>query len=374
MSMKLRLTNEQVVDKYLNNVSIRELSKICSCSPNKILKILKDKGVHQSNKRPKGILQLQQDKIFAMHDAGMSCYAISRELGTAHAAIGSIIKKSGRETNGLTADHNNLLKDSYDKILDLYINGTNVYQISKILNRPSGAIYTLLKNNNVEIWDSKYSLNIDYFKYIDTPNKAYILGLMASDGCVRDTGAIRLSLQMGDRHIIESMRTELGYGGPLMTIVRENRKHKDMCLLQVCRMSMYRDLLKLGIIPNKSLILQFPTFNQVPEIYISDYIRGYFDGDGCICVRPKYKSLYCNFVSSTLFIDKLKPYLETKEIVGGRVYKPVRPETSHLYYGIKTEAIKLLNFMYSSMTPTSLYLHRKYKKARHFLTSQSPRG
>jgi len=40
------------------------------------------------------------------------------------------------------------------------------------------------------------------------------------------------------------------------------------------------DLIALGCIPRKSLLLKFPTSNQVPEHLIRHFIRGYFDGDG----------------------------------------------------------------------------------------------
>ena len=42
------------------------------------------------------------------------------------------------------------------------------------------------------------------------------------------------------------------------------------------------DAYKLGVVYNKSLVLTFPTFDIVPEKYMNHFIRGYFDGDGCV--------------------------------------------------------------------------------------------
>lgn len=57
---------------------------------------------------------------------------------------------------------------------------------------------------------------------------------------------------------------------------------------QAYRISIYSkelsdDLTKLGCFQNKSLKLKFPTSKQVPDKLIHHFMRGYFDGDGCIC-------------------------------------------------------------------------------------------
>ena len=49
---------------------------------------------------------------------------------------------------------------------------------------------------------------------------------------------------------------------------------------------MANDLINLGCIPNKSLILLPP---KLKDEFISHFIRGYFDGDGSI---GKYKNRY----------------------------------------------------------------------------------
>lgn len=47
-------------------------------------------------------------------------------------------------------------------------------------------------------------------------------------------------------------------------------------------MELCEDLEKLGGIKNKSLVLNFPTSSIVPDYLLNHFIRGYFDGDGCI--------------------------------------------------------------------------------------------
>ena len=44
----------------------------------------------------------------------------------------------------------------------------------------------------------------------------------------------------------------------------------------------FSDLNKLGVVERKSLILTFPTEQQVPKHLMPHFIRGYFDGDGSV--------------------------------------------------------------------------------------------
>ena len=70
------------------------------------------------------------------------------------------------------------------------------------------------------------------------------------------------------------------------------------------------DLKKLGCVENKSLILTFPSKEQVPEEFIYHFIRGYFDGDGSICKKEKSNctNYSINIVGTESFIKSLSQY------------------------------------------------------------------
>ena len=59
-----------------------------------------------------------------------------------------------------------------------------------------------------------------------------------------------------------------------------NNNRQNQYKICVCGTKIHHDLEKHGCVENKSLILQFPT--TVPEELMHHFIRGYFDGDGCI--------------------------------------------------------------------------------------------
>lgn len=90
--------------------------------------------------------------------------------------------------------------------------------------------YGVSKSYIIKLWSNAnienkklhriYHLNDDYFNTIDTKDKAYFLGLLASDGNVlnRNNGQsiiIKLSLQSADAYILERFKYYIGSDKPL---------------------------------------------------------------------------------------------------------------------------------------------------------------
>jgi intein-encoded DNA endonuclease-like protein len=74
---------------------------------------------------------------------------------------------------------------------------------------------------------------------------------------------------------------------------------------------MNQDLINLGCVPNKSLILKFPTEEQVPEKFLSHFIRGFFDGDGSV-TKNKIHAVDISFCSVETFLIPLSNFLKSK--------------------------------------------------------------
>ena len=112
----------------------------------------------------------------------------------------------------------------------------------------------------------------------------------------------------------------------------------------------------------KSLILKYPTYNQVPQELSKHFIRGYFDGDGCI-------SRYVHNTCITPHIELLetKQMLEQVLLHSGisAKYKHDKrhaEETWSLEWS-KQEGIDFINYLYQDC---SIYLNRKYKLYQFF--------
>ena len=119
----------------------------------------------------------------------------------------------------------------------------------------------------------------DYFKVIDTDEKAYWLGFIAADGTVVSNGrkyGVTLDLQPGDLHWLERFRDTIAPGAKIT-------KHGERSYsVSIGSKEMFQDLLALGIGPRKSNTLEWPC---VPESLVIPFLLGYFDGDGSFTQR-----------------------------------------------------------------------------------------
>jgi hypothetical protein len=103
---------------------------------------------------------------------------------------------------------------------------------------------------------------------------AYILGLWFADGCIYGGRMFDITLHTKDKYILKQVANELGYEGNLYDYVdRQAARLNFSCVV------IYNDIIALGGQENKSLTIKFP---EIPKEYLPDFIRGYFDGDGCI--------------------------------------------------------------------------------------------
>jgi hypothetical protein len=209
------------------------------------------------------------------------------------------------------------------KIIELYSAKIVPRDISKILNVSRSDVQnTIIRfnvpKNFINPRSKKYSINENIFNFIDTEEKAYFLGLLYADGCNSDSGYVTLSLIEEDKYILEKFKTFLDYSGPILD-AKTNKKYKNSqkaFRLNFCNQKISKDLINLGCFQRKTFTLEFPTQKQVPESLLHHFVRGYFDGDGCI-TWGKVKNYNCikgllTFVCNKNFGTKLKEYLTTR--------------------------------------------------------------
>lgn len=189
-----------------------------------------------------------------------------------------------------------------------------------------------------------YSYNRSFFKSINK-HSAYLLGYICADGCVSKEG--KLMFVTKDKDLLEKINFTLQSNKPLKC--KDGKYFK----LEFRSHEIYDDLLRLGIVPKKPL-RAYPV--NLPRETYPDFIRGYFDGDGCFAYHVSY-DIYKSMITSSNYkiLKWINSVLPTQR---GTIYKRT-PACSELRYGF-WDTLRLGNFIYKNLTPMDIYLPRKF--------------
>ncbi len=205
----------------------------------------------------------------------------------------------------------------------------------------------------------KYSCNDSYFEVINTPEKAYWLGFIAADGCVMSRGNVIkllvIILNEKDKTHLERFKKAINSNHKLY-----QQKNRNQYGISINSPKMFDDLVNNGIVPRKSKILRYPP--TIPDEYNKDFIRGYFDGDGCFSIHenlPRF-SLYSGskpMLQSVLSIldDDLSFSFPYKVTLNRRNYA--------IDIGAKKNVMKIYDYFYNNRC---LYLIRKRNKIKNY--------
>lgn len=198
----------------------------------------------------------------------------------------------------------------------------------------------------------KYTVNENYFDIIDTPNKAYIIGLLAADGSNNEKeGEIRLSLQERDVDILYKINECIGSNRPLAVRKFQKETWQDSYTLVINSHHMSDRLSEIGIVQKKSLILDFP--KDIPRNLIPNMLRGYIDGDGWI--QPHL----IGFMSTDKFCYQAQKYLMDYLDIDSVVMNMKRSYNIHTKTLYITGIKNLIPFAYSLYEDSELCLERK---------------
>jgi hypothetical protein len=146
----------------------------------------------------------------------------------------------------------------------------------------------------------KYNFNESFFENIDCESKAYALGLIYSDGNIHVNGNsyyIIFGQSEERKDIVYKLNDILDSEANVHEIIKGS---KLFYYIKICSKKMYDDLEKWGISPNKSLTILFP--QNIGNTLMPHFIRGLFDGDGCIWNGKRKKILIHEWGNSRMKI------------------------------------------------------------------------
>jgi len=205
--------------------------------------------------------------------------------------------------------------------------------------------------------NKKYDVDETFFDIIDTKEKAYFLGLIYSDGSVSDRALI-IGLQERDGDILLKLGNKIMYTGSTTMMYSKNSNHQNSCVLRLYSRDLVNALEKLGCGRRKTYSLKLPAISK--ELY-SHFIRGVFDGDGCI--TNKQIGYYFSITGNKEFLEEINSILVKKLNI-----KPCKisrkNKSSELFgaiqYSKNSDLLKIRDYIYKDCE--DLYIERKYTK------------
>jgi hypothetical protein len=251
-----------------------------------------------------------------------------------------------------------------EKIKELRCENNGITKIARLLNKSTDTIRKYLVYlgelseipKNVGGRKRKYNVDDNFFEKIDNEYNAYILGFIYADGCILERNQFSITVKRDDEYILEKINICMKSNFPIVRYSSkydENHKATDKSSLRITSKKIIEDLYKLGCTKRKSDTLTFP---KIDKVYIRDFMRGYFDGDGTVFLVQE-DDIRFGIISTKEFCDsflKLLPYNGKTEI-----HKEYRCEKNVYYISLGGKYVikKIYDFLYDN---SNIYLTRKY--------------
>jgi len=218
---------------------------------------------------------------------------------------------------------------------------------------------------------AKLPINENFFQNW-TPKMSYVLGFVVADGCIgvkriRKKDGIKnyyFNITTKDKPHLENIKKAMNAQQKIYSKSSGYTKRKDYYFIQIGHQEICKDLLRLGIRPRKTHNLE-PI--KIPNKYFSDFVRGFFDGDGTVYIynvngTPQIKA---GFISTRLsFLAEFNkqlcknlgiPIKSIHRTIDKRGKKKMAQFNTYFYI---SDCEKLAEFMYKNKL--NLYLPRKY--------------
>lgn len=200
----------------------------------------------------------------------------------------------------------------------------------------------------------KHFCNDFYFSNIDNEEKAYWLGFIFADGCVykgsdKHSYRLQINLKHADKNHLEKFLQALSSN---YSIADKLYKGSEISQLKINSTTLCKDLIELGVTPKKSLICTFP---NIDKEWHRHFIRGYFDGDGCITSNANYTKNSFSIVGGQEMLAAFKDIFDCKSAI----YAIKHSLAYSLEASSKDSLMWIYNYLYKNST---IHLERKKEK------------
>lgn len=176
---------------------------------------------------------------------------------------------------------------------------------------------------------------------------AYWFGFLCADGCVSTSHHphIHLGLKCNDFQHVQKFQTALQ--SSFVVGVYKTNRGGCRAVTSIYSQKLTDDLIQLGCINRKSLTLEWP--KDLPPEFANHFVRGYFDGDGCLSITKKCGHIKVEFTGSKSFIVSLRDALNEEALkdrsAAGCLYDVKKSPIVNLAYSGKA-AVAVLDWMH----------------------------
>jgi predicted DNA-binding protein YlxM (UPF0122 family) len=296
----------------------------------------------QKNKRLETNLETN---ICADYIDGLPIKTICEKYKVSRATINNVRLRYGIERRKVL-----ITEDLKRKVAEHYKKHLSIVKTAKAFNLNRDTASRILNDLGLcDFWhqyEQRRLVNSNPFSKLNTDECFYFLGLLATDGCIHESGHVSLGLT--DRDLIvkfcEFLKADLSiyeYIDPRYNNV------KPMYSIKFCNRGIVDYLSNLGLTPRKTHTLKVDF-----DINYS-FLRGVIDGDGCITKDTDKSISVCIATASSEFKNQLVSFLEKDGFVVS-VYKS--DKLYNIRVGKKDQVLRLYGLLYNG---ANVYLERK---------------
>lgn len=256
--------------------------------------------------------------------------------------------------------NNSWYETNKNTILQLYYDDMSIQDICKNLLCNKPVLYKkfnewkIKRRNKIKLKErcnAKYYIDAEYFDTIDNEHKAYWLGFILADGFVNEK-EISFCLQKRDENMIRKFVQDLK-----STHKIKYNKDDNPYVCIVCK-HICDSLLNKGFHNRKSWSIDFEKIiSFVPKELQNHFIRGMFDGDGCIKYYkydyrklPQFHFGYTGVKNTCEYLQSLFDIKRKMVFDGNKTYTLVTRD--------KNKILEIYDYLYKDAT---IYMDRKFE-------------
>jgi len=304
---------------------------------------------------------IDESVVIREYETGSSAAKVAKALGISATQVRRILKRNGvgRRSNRTDAETEALVLERYERgenseeiAESMGLHGTTV---CRIIKRTGGRVRPAEENKR------KYRIRSGFFSVIDEEAKAYALGFLFADGNVhKKTNMIKIEVHEQDLDVLHHFIGMIFIDPPTIGVDRGKYRY-----ITINSGRMKADLMGHGCVPGKTFKTALPL---IDDGLMGHFLRGVYDGDGCISVTDRVR---LNLTGHSSFLKQIMRFWEGRGIFAS--YSELKPGVGSLTIGSEDGVHSALCFLYDKWTICLKRKHDKYIEALRRLTASPNR-